>query len=123
MFIMVQQKILILDDDPDLLEIMTYLLTEAGYLTLSLSAGDQISKHILQFCPDLIVMDIMLSGMDGREICKGIKTDVKNIMPVVLISGTHHLSQVMDQVGAPNAFLTKPFDIDHFLKFVSDQLN
>jgi len=44
-------------------------------------------------------------------------------MPVVLISGTHNLSQVMDQIGAPNAFLAKPFDIDHFLRCVSDQLN
>jgi len=119
---MVQQKILVLDDDPDLLEIMTYLLTEAGYLTLSLSRGDQINKHILQFGPDLIVMDIMLSTMDGREICKQLKADIKNTIPVVLISGSHHLSQVMDQVGAPNAFLAKPFDIDHFLKCISDQL-
>lgn len=118
---MMMKKILILDDDLDLLEIMDYLLTDAGYVTLLLSKGDHIKAHIGEFCPDLILMDVMLATMDGREICKALKADPLYKTPVILISGTHNLSQVMFQTGAPNDFLPKPFDLDHLLNKVSEQ--
>jgi DNA-binding response OmpR family regulator len=68
-------------------------------------------------------MDVLLGSLDGREICKKYKFDLNNTKPVVLISGTHRLSQVMDGEGAPNAFLPKPFDIDQLLICVKEQLN
>lgn len=116
------KKILIVDDDPDLLEIMDYLLTEAGYETSLLLRGDHIIAQITLFCPDLILMDVMLAGMDGRLICQCIKSDIKNTMPVILISGTHNLRQVMQQAGAPNDFVAKPFDLDFLLSSVARQL-
>lgn len=115
------KKILILDDDLDLLEIMNYVLTDAGYLTLLLSRGDLINEHIEEFSPDLILMDVMLAEMDGREICKLLKADVLNKVPVILISGTHDLAQVMYREGAPDDFIAKPFDLDFFLKRIEDQ--
>lgn len=119
---MALKKILILDDDLDLLEIMDYLLTDAGYETLLLSKGDLINEHIAQFRPDLILMDVMLAGMDGREICKLLKADLLYTTPVILISGTHNLGQVMFQLGAPNDFVSKPFDLDNLLSKISAQL-
>jgi DNA-binding response OmpR family regulator len=117
------QKILILDDDPDLLSIMDYLLTSEGYKTLSLQKGDHIKEHIVQFCPDLILMDVMLAEMDGREICKLLKADQTFKTPVILISGTHDLNQVMFAIGAPNDFVPKPFDIDQLLLTIEQQLS
>jgi DNA-binding response OmpR family regulator len=116
---MLPKKILILDDDADLLEIMNYLLTDAGYLTCALSKGDLISDYIYRFCPDLILMDVMLGGMDGREICTRLKADLNYKVPVILISGTHNLKQVMFHVGAPDDFVAKPFDLDHLLEKIS----
>jgi DNA-binding response OmpR family regulator len=119
---MLLKKILILDDDPDLLEIMDFLLTDAGYETLLLPEGDHIKEHIEHFCPDLILMDVMLGSMDGREICKALKANLVYRTPVILISGTHNLRQVMFQVGAPNDFIEKPFDLDHLLKRVATHI-
>ncbi|MDN3547838.1 response regulator transcription factor [Mucilaginibacter aquaedulcis] len=115
-------RILIVDDDPDLLEILSYLLTSSGYEVQTLSKGDAIFEHIAAFQPDLILMDVMLAGMDGREICKGIKANPQTLMPVILISGTHDLSLTLTQTGAPDDFLAKPFDLDELLKKVAFQL-
>jgi DNA-binding response OmpR family regulator len=118
-----RKKILVLDDDADLLNIIDYLLTDNGYDTLTLAKGDLLTENIEQFRPDLVLMDIMLAGMDGRELCKVIKANVLYNMPVVLISGTHELEQVMSQPGAPNDFIAKPFDIDDLLRKVEYQLS
>jgi DNA-binding response OmpR family regulator len=62
--------------------------------------------------------------MDGRKICAALKTDqATSGLPVILISGTHDLAQSLHQLGAPNDFVAKPFDIDHLLSRVKNQLN
>ena len=94
------KRILVLDDDPDLLEIMNFLLSESGYDTLALASGEFITENIAVFHPDLILMDVMLAGLDGRVLCQAIKANILNTMPVILISGTHNLKQVMNQIGA-----------------------
>ena len=101
---------------------MNFLLCESGYQTLALSSGERITENILLFHPDLILMDVMLAGLDGRILCQTIKANLLNIMPVILISGTHNLAQVMDQKGPPNDFLPKPFGIDDLLNKVKFQL-
>ncbi|MCO5950535.1 response regulator [Mucilaginibacter flavidus] len=117
------KKILVLDDDPDLLEVIDLLLTGEGYDILTLTNGEHFEKNIEQFCPDLILMDVMLAGLDGRKLCQRIKANLRNKMPVILISGTHDLQQVMNQIGPPNDFISKPFDIYELLKRVEVQLS
>ncbi len=109
------QKILILDDDTDLLSVLSMLLEDSGYEIMALSSGKAIFETIRLFNPDLVLMDVMLAEMDGRVICRDIKerNETKNL-PVILISGSHDLAQTLHQRGAPNDFLAKPFDI-HFL--------
>lgn len=74
---------------------------------------------IKSFHPDLILMDVMLDDMDGRLIGRNIKekSEAKRL-PVILISASHDLSLVLNQKGAPNDFVSKPFDIDYLLKKV-----
>ena len=65
----------------------------------------------------------MLADQDGREICSRIKQSQDiNSIPVILISATHDLSQCLDQKGAPNDFVAKPFDIDDLLGKIEHQL-
>ena len=117
------KKILIIDDDPDILEILSLLLIEAGYDVRMLSCGDTVFEDIKDFQPDLILMDVMLAGMDGRAICKNIKENhLTYFLPVILISGTHDLADSLHLPGAPNDFVAKPFDIDHLLQVVDKQL-
>jgi len=117
------KRILILDDDQDILDIVSYLLTEGGYEVQTLASGEQIASAIHQFNPDLVLMDVMLADMDGRLICRDLKADAStHHIPVILISGTHDLAASLHQQGAPNDFIPKPFDIELLLQKVKHQL-
>ena len=117
------KKILIVDDDPDILEILSLVLVGGGYEVRMLSCGDTVFDDIKDFHPDLILMDVMLAGMDGRTICKEIKENILTyFVPVILISGTHDLAGSLQLPGAPNGFVAKPFDIDYLLAVISKQL-
>jgi DNA-binding response OmpR family regulator len=120
---MISKKILILDDDLDILEILSLLLSETGYQIRSLDRGETIFENIEDFKPDLILMDVMLAGMDGRAICKNIKENqITSFLPVILISGTHDLADSLHLPGGPNDFVAKPFNIDHLLAKIQKQL-
>jgi len=117
------KKILILDDDNDILEVLFLLLTDTGYQIKTLSCGNTVFDDIKDFRPDLILMDVMLAGLDGRSICRSIKENYLTcFLPVILISGTHNLADSLNQPGAPNDFLSKPFDLDHLLAKIEKQL-
>jgi len=117
------KKILILDDDNDILEILSLLLIDSGYQIKTLSCGETVFEEIKNFQPDLILMDVMLAGMDGRSICRDIKeNDLTSFLPVILISGTHDLAQSLNLPGAPNDFVAKPFDIYYLLNKIEQQL-
>jgi DNA-binding response OmpR family regulator len=118
------QRILILDDDTDLLELMSMLLCDNGYETLTMSSGEKIFEAIQQFHPDLVLMDVMLAGLDGRAICSKIK-ELPSLLglPVILISGTHNLAVSLLQKGAPNDYLAKPFDMTFLLNKIKTQLH
>ena len=117
------KKILIVDDDSDILEILSFLLSETGYETRALTHGETIFNDIEDFKPDLILMDVMLGGMDGRIICHTIKTNPSTCaLPVILISGTHNPAKSLHLPGAPNDFIAKPFDLDHLLAKIAEHM-
>ncbi|OCX51804.1 histidine kinase [Mucilaginibacter sp. PPCGB 2223] len=119
------KKILVLDDDLAILDALGDVLEYGGYDVCKLSRGDEIFEQIEDYHPDLILLDVMLADRDGREICKQIKLDenheISNI-PVIMISATHDLSKVLNQRGAPDDFVAKPFDIDNLLNKIELQL-
>lgn len=73
--------------------------------------------------PDLILMDVMLDDMDGREICTALKTDNDtHDIPVILISATHNLADSVNKPGGADDFIAKPFDISYLLERIGRQL-
>jgi two-component system phosphate regulon response regulator PhoB len=121
--VMANKKILILDDDQDLLDVLSILLTESGYDIQTLSTGERIFEEIKKFHPDLVLMDVMLAGMDGRLICKRMKAETNTIdLPVILISGSHNLAQNLSEQGAPNDFMSKPFELSVLVEKIENQL-
>ena len=117
------KRILAVDDDLAILEVLKEILEYYGYDVNTLSTGTTIFNKIDEFHPDLILLDIMLAGMDGREICKNLKqgTDTR-LIPVILISATHDVKQSINNFGAPDDYLPKPFDISNLLNKVKHQL-
>jgi DNA-binding response OmpR family regulator len=117
------QKILIADDDADILEILSLLLAEQGYEIKTLTNGEEVFESINEFQPDLIVMDVMLGAMDGRLICKDVKENPPtNRLPVILISGTHDITESLHLPGSPDDFIGKPFKINHLIEKIQKQL-
>jgi DNA-binding response OmpR family regulator len=117
------RKILAVDDDNDILEVLRFVLEDSGYEVETLSDGRYLFDQIKSNTPDLILLDIMLGNLDGRELCKDVKAkkETHNI-PVILISASHDIAGSMTQKGAPNAFIAKPFDIDVLLTAIQTHL-
>jgi CheY-like chemotaxis protein len=117
------KKILIVDDNEFIVEIMTYILNSKGYDVVSQCDGEDVINRIKTDNPDLIILDMMLPDADGREICKEIKgnIDTKNL-PVIICTGSDSLNIRMNQQGSPNDVLSKPFDIDSLVDMVAYQL-
>lgn len=115
-------KILIIDDDPDILEVLQLTLQMEGFETRTNRRGEEIFNEVQSFKPDVILLDILLSGSDGRVLCKQLKSDneTKNI-PIILISAFSNGKDSITRAGA-NDFIPKPFDIEDLLCRVEKQL-
>jgi DNA-binding response OmpR family regulator len=118
------QRILAVDDNEDILEVLQLILEDFGYEVDTLTDGNLLFNQIKEHRPDLILLDIMLGNADGRELCKNVKsTKETNNIPVILISASHNLSSNYKSGDGPNDFLAKPFDINDLLDKVHTQLS
>src|ERR1700748_3981913 len=106
------KRILAVDDNKDILNVLHYILEDAGYEVDTLEDGHHLFEQIQKNTPDLTLLYIMLGDMDGRALCKDVKTkEETHDIPVILISATHNMADLFKQSGAPDDFLAKPFDI------------
>ncbi len=120
---MMGKKILVLDDNEDILETLALLLAEWGYEIRTYNSGERVFEKIRDFKPDLVLMDVMLGDLDGRLICRSIKENRLTLsLPVILISGTHTPAECMHLPGAPNNFVVKPFDMSYLLATIAKHL-
>ncbi|MCR8561423.1 response regulator [Mucilaginibacter sp. BJC16-A38] len=116
------RRILAVDDDKDILDVLQFILEDSGYEVETLSDGHFLFEKIREKNPDLILLDIMLGNLDGRDLCKAVKSTVDtHEIPVILISASH-VAGSNGQIGAPDAFIAKPFDIDDLLNVIKGQL-
>lgn len=117
------KKILAVDDDNDILDVIRIILEDEGYEVLTLANGKQIFEVVENNDPDLILLDVMLGGLDGRDICRALKQhELFKKIPVVMISASHNLNNLLQMPDAPNNFLAKPFDIDRLIEMVKSEL-
>ena len=106
---MSKKKIYVADDDPDILEVLTIILEGRGYEVITSPDGRSLST--IQNLPDLVFLDIRMSGSDGSEICRSLKQRQDTAaIPVILISANRNLQEIGESCGA-NAVIPKPFDI------------
>ena len=106
-----KRKILIIEDDRDIVEMLEYHLQEAGYETVSaLNGKDGIALSIKQQ-PDLIILDIMLPVIDGFEVCKILKQDdaVAHIPIIILSAKSQETDKIIGLELGADDYVTKPF--------------
>lgn len=116
------KKIIIVDDDMGILDAISLILEDAGYTILAISDGNKIFKKIENFTPDIILLDVLLSGSDGRVICKQLKDNPQTkTIPIVMISAHPTAKLTIKDYGA-NAFLPKPFEAKELLKIITKML-
>jgi CheY-like chemotaxis protein len=118
---MVNKKILVVDDEKDILDIISSILYEKQYHVIPSQTSDVIS-YLAQIRPDLILLDNRLSDARGSELCKAVKSDphFKDI-PIILISAVNDLAGIAKECKA-DAFLEKPFTITKLEKMVAEML-
>lgn len=108
---MSNNRILIVEDEESLLKLESILLTSRGYQVRGVTDGVAALKEISENRPDLVLLDIMMPGIDGFEVCRRIKEDpsTKDIPVVMLTAKKSSMDQARGaQVGA-DAYITKPF--------------
>ena len=106
------KKVLVVDDDPDILEAVQLVLMSDGYNSEAITKGDETYKKIKEYKPDLIILDVLLSGNDGRTICKNLKkAPATKKIPIIFMSALS--GQVTKRTVAMQAedFFTKPLDL------------
>lgn len=114
------KKILVVDDDVDILEVVTYILTSHGFNVKTHSSGFNVPDVVLHYCPNLILLDVRLPGKLGTDICKELK--LVHQIPIILFSAHADYSKVFAECNADD-FLEKPFDVKKLLDMISTHLN
>ena len=108
---MKRKKIIVVEDEPDLVDVVTYNLQREGYSVLAAQRGDEGLNLIRSEGPDLVLLDLMLPGMDGLSICRQMKSDSSlSEIPIIIASAKGEESDVVIglEMGADD-YLAKPF--------------
>ena len=115
------KKLLVIDDDEDI-SAMLFLLLRSKFEVAVNTKSENIFEKIRNFQPDIILLDVFLTGYDGRVICKQLKfhPSTKHI-PVIMVSGHDDISDCVEKYGADD-FILKPFQTDQLLSKIEKQL-
>jgi DNA-binding response OmpR family regulator len=116
-----QKKLLIIEDDTDILHLLDFIFCGEGYNVVLSETGAE-SRELSTIRPDLVLLDLRLTkqGREGIEICLNIKSQLATChIPVILLSAERDIKEVCLQCGADN-YLSKPFDIDHLSGMVKE---
>lgn len=112
-------KVGIVDDDETVVEALGALLASEGFEPVPIGCwGQPIADQVAQAQPDLVMLDMWLSGLDGRDVCMELKSrqDTQHI-PVLLISASQEVAAAAREAGA-DAYMEKPFDVPDLLQQV-----
>ncbi len=115
------KRILVVDDDTDILNLVQAILDYEGYLVQTSSSGS-IFQHVQRALPDLILLDVLLNEKDGRVLCLQLKVnELTKDIPIILFSAQVKKENALNGSHADD-FLVKPFDIEELLTVIRKHL-
>jgi two-component system phosphate regulon response regulator PhoB len=107
----VKPRILVVDDEPEAVELVEFNLKQAGYAVMTAADGAEALKKVRGQTPDLVVLDVMLPEMDGFEICKALRLDPATAkIPIIMLTAkAAEIDRVLGLELGADDYLTKPF--------------
>lgn len=121
---MFKKKILVIDDEPFMVRLLTDILTEAGYDVISANDGIKGIQMVREEKPDLVLVDVMLPGLDGFEVCKTLREDESNnLMPILMVTSQDKEEDKLLglELGADD-YILKPFNKRELLARIKNTL-
>lgn len=117
-----EKKVLVVDDDPCIVELLAAMLGMEGYQVSKATNAEQALELVDHHVPDVIVLDWMMPDTDGIELCRILKKRVEtSLVPVIVISANDRVRRVSREAGA-DGWLLKPFDLDDLLATVRNSI-
>jgi DNA-binding response OmpR family regulator len=114
---MTKKKILVADDDSAIVDVLQILLEDQGYEVLATLNAEDI-EALMKKGPDMVLLDIWMSGVNGKDICMKIKAkDTTKDIPVIMFSANRDTKDIALQCGA-DGFICKPFEINELIDIV-----
>ena len=123
---MEKKRILIVDDEPDVLVLLGERLSKAGYDIIKATSGKDAIDTASKRMPDLIIMDIAMPGMDGSEAASVLRSDPKTKdIPIVFLTClfTKQEEKVCGHLLGQNFFIAKPYDVNELLGEIEKRVN
>ena len=119
----VAASILVVDDDPGIVGFLELALMDEGYAVRAAANGNEALQHLAERTSDLILLDMNMPVMDGREFCERLHRRGPGYpsIPIVVMTAARDAAISSNQVGA-QGFLSKPFDLDHLYRVISSIL-
>jgi DNA-binding response OmpR family regulator len=119
------KKVLIIDDEADLVETIRFPLELEGFQVLAAYNGEEGLNQARSENPDLILLDLMLPKLDGYKICRLLKFDdrYKHIPIFMLTAKTQEKDKILGKETGADEYLTKPFDIDELVTKIKSNLS
>ncbi|HEU5383998.1 MAG TPA: response regulator [Ktedonobacteraceae bacterium] len=115
------KRILVIDDDPAISDVMQLILEDAGY-AVEIQMDGQAARQLAEPLPDLLFLDIRVSGTNGGELCCYLKRQpATHHIPIILLSAHQETARIAREAGA-NEFLAKPFEMVDVLALVAKYL-
>ena len=117
-------RVLVVDDEPDLVRVLEFGLRASGYTVESASDGQEGLKKAREIKPDVILLDLMLPKLDGYKVCRLLKFDdrFKHIPIIILSARTQEGDQTLALEMGANRFVTKPYDFAEILGYIETLL-
>lgn len=122
---MSQTKILVVDDEADLVETIQFALELEGYNVLVASNGEEGLNMARQEKPDLILLDLMLPKLDGYKVCRLLKFDERyKYIPILMLTAkTQEKDKILGKETGANEYINKPFDMDELMAKIKSYLS
>jgi DNA-binding response OmpR family regulator len=116
-----KKKILIVDDEPEIVEVLRRFLERKGYEVLIAMDGEIALQRTKQDLPDLLILDLNLPKLSGEQVCREIRAnELTKKIPIVMLTGkSSDADKVIGRVIGADRYLTKPFEIDSLLKVIN----